>query len=282
MNARSVGTVILVSLLAVLHAPPTEASTFELELREFDGSNGICGFEIAAEQNSSQPVICTLTTDRSGATGWGTTSFQSSAGRGWVRSRIAADVTSQNGFNFTYGGCSTVQSTVDDIVVSGPAGPATAELSVNISGISVGDSPTTSPPVRIYVGVRSTTPMGATRDSVNSSFEPTVPGVVDMDFSPGPLMVEAGDTLTVELRISMSVALFTDPGDVSKSISVDFADTPSEYGISFSRTGPVFDLPAGYTVSSVDGRIDDNLWTPPIFFDGFECGDTHSWTASQE
>jgi hypothetical protein len=40
------------------------------------------------------------------------------------------------------------------------------------------------------------------------------------------------------------------------------------------RTDPVFDLPAGFTANSVEGNIEDNLWTPFIFFDGFEFGDT--------
>lgn len=52
--------------------------------------------------------------------------------------------------------------------------------------------------------------------------------------------------------------------------------------MSFPRTGPVFDLPAGFTVSSVEGNIEDNLWTPPIFFDGFEFGDAAVWSITTQ
>ncbi len=63
------------------------------------------------------------------------------------------DVTSQYNFNFTYGECSTVQNTIDDIVVSGPTAPATAELTVNISGVGVENSPTSSARRRFTVPI---------------------------------------------------------------------------------------------------------------------------------
>ena len=49
------------------------------------------------------------------------------------------------------------------------------------------------------------------------------------------------------------------------------------YGISFRRTGPVFDLPAGRTVNSREGNIENNQWTPAPFFDGFECDGLDAW-----
>ena len=103
---------------------------------------------------------------------------------------------------------------------------------------------------------------------------------LDTTFSPGSIAVETGDTLEVELSISMRFGLFTDNGTPSKSADVDLADTPSMFGVSFSRTGPVFDLPAGFTVDSIDGNIEDNQWTPPIHFDNFECGDTNAWSST--
>ncbi len=279
-ETRFVSIAFLVALLATLTSAPARASTFDLEFRQFDGSNLICSAAIDAEQHSSKPVTCAVAKEVSGATGFGTVAMQGSAGRGWVRSSQLTIVTSQNGFNLTYGGCSRAASTIDDILVTGPAGPATTELTVDISGITTGDSPIQNPPIRVDVTLTSRRSDGTTRDSATGFINVGIPEAVDTTFSPGPVDVEAGDTLIVKLQIAMDIGLFTDPGHVSKDASIDFADTPSMNGVSFSRTGPVFDLPAGYTVNSVDGRIEDNLWTPEIFFDGFECGDTNSWTTT--
>jgi hypothetical protein len=76
------------------------------------------------------------------------------------------------------------------------------------------------------------------------------------------LMVEAGDIVTVGLSLSGRATCST---VIQPVIQPRFAFCPAVLGVnsfSFSRSGPVFDLPAGWTANSVDGTIVNNVFIP--------------------
>jgi hypothetical protein len=69
----------------------------------------------------------------------------------------------------------------------------------------------------------------------------------------------------VPLRVSLqlttlvqAIAVVEPPLTAAANVRSSFADT-----LTFSRSGPVFTLPAGYTVNSVSGNIVDNSWSDP-------------------
>jgi hypothetical protein len=55
-----------------------------------------------------------------------------------------------------------------------------------------------------------------------------------------------------------AIAVVEPPLTAAANVRSSFADT-----LTFSRSGPVFTLPAGYTVNSVSGNIVDNSWSDP-------------------
>jgi hypothetical protein len=71
-------------------------------------------------------------------------------------------------------------------------------------------------------------------------------------------MVDAGDVVTVGLSLgsqsSCSTFLFSRASFCSAIFDVD--------AFSFTTTGPVFNLPAGWTANSADGRIVNNVLVP--------------------
>jgi hypothetical protein len=107
-----------------------------------------------------------------------------------------------------------------------------------------------------------------------------IPEMADTTMMLGPMNVEAGDTLEVDFEISVRAGVFVNQEDTSNSYDLDFADRSSMYGISFKQNEPVFDLPAGFTANSQDGKIQDNMWSPDIYFDGVECDGLDRWTAA--
>ena len=88
----------------------------------------------------------------------------------------------------------------------------------------------------------------------------------------------SGDTLEVDFEIFIIAGIIANQTDPSKSMDLDFASRSDSYGISFKSDGPVFDLPGGFTVNSIDAKITDNQWKPDIFFDGAECDGLDRWT----
>ncbi len=278
---RSLAAIGAVMMSVVPHTILAQGPRFEAELRQYDGSNLICGFGIDAEAISFEPVGCAVDAVRSGATGSGTVSMKVLAGRGWVQTGLDTAVNANPAFSgFGYGGCAKVATSIDDILISGPAGPATAGLTVDISGEIAGDTPRDTNPVVLRVLLSSYNAVGGSRDADQAEYRVSVPEMADTTLSVGPVNVEAGDTLTVELRIDTTVGLFANNTAPSKSLDIDFLNRDSTYGISFSRTGSVFDLPAGFTANSLDGDIANNQWLSepiPLLNDGLECGGQSLW-----
>lgn len=271
----------LVALIAALSPVAVTASIYEVNLRAYSGSNLVCNFTPEIDLLRGEPVACGFQDAVGGATGNGTVSVTGSAGPGWVQTHIATAVNANPAFSgFGYGGCSVVRTTIEDILVTGPAGGGTAEISVDISGDAAGDAPRDNPAARFKVRLLSFNSGGGIVGLSSNTFNVGVPEIVDTTFSSGPVPIQAGYSLTVELEISMTVGLFANAADTSNSLDIDFADDSSMYGMGFSRTGPVFDLTTGFTVNSLDGNIVNNQWSPPSFFDGFECDGLNAWSLS--
>ena len=76
--------------------------------------------------------------------------------------------------------------------------------------------------------------------------------------------------LPVNVEFSLTLGVTSDVGAVVQSLitldplapATSFNMSESDYGhtVTFSLSGPVFTLPDGYTVNSVDGNIVDNRW----------------------
>ena len=64
-----------------------------------------------------------------------------------------------------------------------------------------------------------------------------------------------GGTVTMNMQANASTAY---DDNVSSSASSSFYDT-----LSFAKSGPVFNLPEGFSVFSVDANIVDNVWVDP-------------------
>lgn len=93
-------------------------------------------------------------------------------------------------------------------------------------------------------------------------------GIFDGFTSAATLLTPIFDAAPVAVPFSLDVELsvrsfvlygapfFVNPGMMSASSATNFANT-----VSFPTVGPVFNLPAGYTVDSVNGMIVNNRWT---------------------
>jgi hypothetical protein len=158
-----------------------------------------------------------------------------------------------------------------DVVLSGPSGQSTlASLNLIFNG-DVGILTNRGiATVAVDIDTTLTGPGGAVADhgaiGVRTAFGATASGLLLGWPGPGPLfvvstsslMVDAGDLLTLSLRLVGQSTCNTLPLQTVASCSAAFGVD----AFSFPTIGPVFNLPPGWTANSLDGSIVNNTFIP--------------------
>jgi hypothetical protein len=160
-----------------------------------------------------------------------------------------------------------------DVVLSGPGGESTlASLNLTFDGVAtLLDEPGSA---AVSIGTRLSGPNGVVTDGgqLGTSVVGQIPqrsGLLSTWQGPGALavttssfLVDAGDVVTVGLSLQTNASCATEllppgaPGGASCRASA------TARSFSFPFTGPVFNLPEGWTANSVDGTIVNNAFIP--------------------
>ena len=178
--------------------------------------------------------------------------------------------------NYTAGAISTASATFSDVKVSGlGSGPILTSLNMNLSGGllnginvdsgSIGDAETQAV---ISVFINGTfVGSGAVSESVNqfgsrisnngmlSAWSPGNTGIVTPSFT-----VQSGVPFEVKLILladANTIVNFGNGGGGTAEANTDFSHT-----LTFALNGPIFNLPEGFTVNSVDAHIANNQSAP--------------------
>jgi len=157
-----------------------------------------------------------------------------------------------------------------DVVLSGPSGESTlASLNLTFDGVASLSLQGVGGSASVSIGMDLSGPNGATTDggSISTASSGQVPtgsgllagwmGGLPLNFSTASLLVGAGDVITVGLNLAGS-SVCDPPQNPTSSCNSSF----DVQGFSFATTGPVFNLPAGWTANSVDGTIVNNRFVP--------------------
>jgi len=247
-------------VLSLGSAHSAKASEFEYRLGEFNPTLGSCVIGGLSSGVDAAPIGGVAVASYPPPTtppphlATGTTQVMAFAEAGRARARVDVSASLDPPSNsFGYGGCAYAKFTIDDIVVSGPSGAQSASLNLDIAGIATGDyaSALGSGTVRLHA-VR---PDQVIRSSTTTNF-PLAATATRLTTASVQFM--AGDTFHVIVWIQVHGRVgFNAPGQ--KSAVVDFASlAPVEYGAHLPLSGPVLNLPPGYSVDSIDGNIVDN------------------------
>lgn len=166
-----------------------------------------------------------------------------------------------------------------DFVITGPSGslPVHTPINFHLSGEQIlgpyaSGSPIYTSDVQSSVALQIFAGSNATAGTRNFSYRnglispPTQSGLLadydgtsaDLRTPVWTLPVNTPFTLTLILNTSASVGVIFADGYITSALS-DFGST-----LSFATDRPVFALPAGYTVNSVDAGVVDNAWMSPV------------------
>jgi len=176
-----------------------------------------------------------------------------------------------------------------DIVVSGPAGPAMVPISINVflDGYDILGSvgPNTGTYASAYASfaarinnvvvasgnyVRTANGGGPTQtpiaDGVFSGFTGSRSFATDTVMVP----VNTSFSLSIQLQTAAQVDIIFETAGTTTSL-MNFGDTAS-----LAITGPAFNVPAGYTVNSLEARVTNNTFVPCF------CDVDHSGTVNSQ
>jgi hypothetical protein len=152
----------------------------------------------------------------------------------------------------------------DDLTFSGPEATVTTRENLMINGqVFLGSLPDSSG-ATVVVHILFTPPGGSTRLFVGCTGAPPVAGSNGGDCAAGfPFTLDFSNIdhamiATPFFTVPTGVPIITEwsiDANAFGSAAAEFEDT-----MSFPPSGPVFDLPAGFTVDSSEGRIQDNQW----------------------
>jgi hypothetical protein len=151
---------------------------------------------------------------------------------------------------------------IDDVIVSGPASDVDLQVSaivngsVTTSGFNLGDG------FGQWIATLKIGHLHGTQIHIHDtqllSDIGEINGAVSATLTSAVVTLPTGVPLIVELELSgAAIASDTSSDPMTASSSLDFPN-----GLSFPTSGPVFILPAGFTVNSVDGQIVDNQFVP--------------------
>jgi hypothetical protein len=142
--------------------------------------------------------------------------------------------------SFSAGATGTAGFSGYGVILSGPSGDSTlTSLNLMFDGTA-----------GVSIGASLNGPSGTSTDGWGG------PGPLALVTS--PLLVSAGDVITIGLSLAISASCSTDPLVFGATCSA----SSNALSFSFPFSGPVFNLPAGWTANSVDGTIVNNAFVP--------------------
>ena len=162
---------------------------------------------------------------------------------------------------------SEADMTLDDVVISGPAGTLTTSYTVHLSGAldAFNDSQATSrASATVVLNLFGNGNLLNNSLATKNSGEPQIG--VDLlknftgndNLTSAPFTVTANLPFTVRIQLEVGAQSTQGSGDTgSISAHAHFSDT-----LTFRTDGPVFNLPAGYTANSLSANIINNLFIP--------------------
>jgi hypothetical protein len=261
----------LCAVLLLVPAAVSAATLYSAGITTPSGSQGNSGPEPVSV---SQP-----TTSCVGTPAGASCTYRASAAAGLSLAESAQGVASAGGipaptFSVSTSASANASFSGYDVVLSGPSGQSTltslnlafhgiawippdvrnglgtASLNVGTSLTGANGSVTDGGAI---IGTQSTPPRGSGLLSGWESFSG-----IPFPVGTSSLMVEAGDIVTIGLSVSGRATCST----VIQPSSAFCPAASDVFSFSFSRSGPVFDLPAGWTANSVDGTIVNNVFIP--------------------
>lgn len=182
-------------------------------------------------------------------------------------------------FDFTFTNSTSAIAVWKDFIVTGPAGPSTVPISVNAlieGGVAASMGSGSSPTSRLGGSVQFYIESGLQNDffwtisyggtyglSINAGEGPVYDRTGLLANFDGSTVVTTGlfnvpvnTPFAIRFGMNTATVLRTRYGSVfSMEVGVDFSDTAK-----FPTDGPAFNLPAGYTINSVDAGIVDNRY----------------------
>jgi hypothetical protein len=249
------------SICAVFVLTPAAVRAATFYVAEVYGDNGVRG------DNGFAPVSVAAGGTACGGHGW------ACAGAG-----ATADLfISAGGFADSWhyaagaGGFASASFSGYEVLLSGPSGgTTTTSLNLTFTGVASLTLHELAGSASVTIGTDSSGPNGAATDAgsigtTSSGQAPTGSGLLSgwtagapFSFSTSPFTVDAGDVITVGLNLVGSSGCGA-PQFMTDSFCHSEFDVQ---GFSFATTGPVFNLPAGWTANSVDGTIVNNGFVP--------------------
>jgi len=198
-----------------------------------------------------------------------------SAGRGSLRALSHAVDAHLSEYDYYSSGMGGVHAGMqfEDVVFEGPTGTVTTTMELNVHAIlaaaSTRGTSTSHIEIDVYLGSHAQVGVASVQDGsdpdppyTSGLLASTLSGdaggaVIDTSIRTEPFEVPTNSTLILLIVLRASASAY-DP--------IQAADASCDAGntLSFPRNTPVFDLPAGYTVNSMEAGITDNLWTPDV------------------
>ena len=160
--------------------------------------------------------------------------------------------------------------TLDDVMISGPAGLITTSYSIHLSGTLEASKDLQATSELSGAAARVSVSLDGNGQSQNDGYAAKYndlpqngSGLLQnftgsKDLASDPFTVTANQAFSIRIHLEIDAENFLAPGDTgSASAAAHFGNT-----LTFVTDGPVFDLPAGYTANSISGNIVDNHFLP--------------------
>jgi hypothetical protein len=227
----------------LFYVGPALASTFEA---------GVIGTACIGVALGPAPASGSWTNSTNGT---GTADADAFALGGWLGGSATASSTG-NAAAFNHAGaCHKAQIVIDDIIISGPGSEVSTQVSAHFEGtldpVQGGGVAVAQASARI----RAQTAGGGALSSYTyyNTGSVIAPVAVDTILTTPSFLAPVGVPFAVRMYMESDHGVQDNFSPGSATSASDFSNT-----LSFIEGAPVFDLPAGYTVNSIDGNIVDN------------------------
>lgn len=223
------------------------AALYDTRIASFATSTGICALNAVTDSSGVDSQATGPATPYYGGIGGGATTAR--ARRGELSAHADGNV-AWGGFGNQAGimGCFTAHIRLDDVVVTGPGGMVSTRFFAEYASADTGG--TSGFGERLSEGEVQLRSSGATSYPFTGS-------------ASGTGLASPFVTVTIGAPFAVEILLvgrgWGRAPDASSSAWYDF-----DASASFATSGPVFDLPPGYTANSADGFLVDNLYVPPV------------------
>lgn len=245
----------LLMLAAIGAAPMPAAALPDFRVQLFTTFQGTFDFAQAAAPVTAGPT-------QGHVVGSATLVASGFAGRGAVGGDSAMTAFGTPGQQNGTAGGTFAAFTLDDLIFSGPATEVTTSLNFHVHGtFALSDPSKTAATLRVGAGFgghgfQGSAAMGNLFQTPNGLLNGIPwPDNVDADITTPSVTLPTGAVHSVFLDITLTVGGGTFTPDESLSANGTFSNT-----MSFPLSGPVFNLPPGFTANSLSGLIVNNQW----------------------